>query len=569
VNKPLGKTLATLLLLAAGMLFVDRAAADAPKPALTIAFAGYDNLTSDVKALDEIDSHLGLATKLDAMLKAATKGKNLAGLDKSRPWGVTVALGDSDEPVSQGYLPVTDLKQLMEGIPLPGGEAPSANAKGVYEIPSGGQTIYVKQKGQWAVFSNNEESLNSAAADPTSLISDLAKKYLVAVRGNVQNIPAARRDQFLNAMRGLVTFSLASQGGTEEQQAMQRASVKQMFDQLDRLSKELDTLVIGLGMDTATKSLYLDIETRAVEGSGLAAQSAAMKDAKTNFAGFAIPGAAMTMLAAGATDDAQVAQAKQTLETLKTTASKQLDDNDQLNDKRRELAKQLLGDLFGVLQKTIDLKKSDAGMAVVLDNDPALVYGMMIADGDKLDAALKKLVKEVVADKPEVGQMIKLDAEEYEGIKFHVATIPVPPSGGAKEVFGDAVQVVIGVSDSRLYVGAGKEPIAMLKKAIAASKENAGKSILPMEMVISAEPIAKFIAKVTPDSNPADAQAKKQAGKIAEQLAKTPGKDRLTVTVKPVDNGTVLRISVDPGVTKTILRLVNLVTGGGDSSDEM
>ncbi len=100
MNKPLGKTLATLLLLAAGMLFVDRAAAEAPKPALTIAFAGYDTLNSDVKALDEIDSHLGLATKLEAMLKAATKGKNLAGLDKSRPWGVTVALGDSDEPVS-------------------------------------------------------------------------------------------------------------------------------------------------------------------------------------------------------------------------------------------------------------------------------------------------------------------------------------------------------------------------------------------------------------------------------------------------------------------------------------
>ena len=51
---------------------------------------------------------------------------------------------------------------------------------------------------------------------------------------------------------------------------MQRASLNQMFDQLDRLSKELDTLVIGLGMDAATKSLYLDVESRAIDGSGMA-----------------------------------------------------------------------------------------------------------------------------------------------------------------------------------------------------------------------------------------------------------------------------------------------------------
>jgi hypothetical protein len=565
VNKLSRRILATIALTVVGAwLAADRAAAESPKPALTIAFAGYDQLASDMKVIDQVDSHLGLADKFAEFLNMATKGKNLDGLDKSRPWGVLVFVGESDEPSSLGYLPVTNLKKLMAGLPVPGGEEPTANAKGVYEIPSGGKTIYAKQKGAWAVLSDNEDSLGDAVADPTSLISDLSKKYLVGIRGNVQNVPAARRDQFLAAIKGLVQIGLAAQGGGEEQQALQRASIKQMFDQLDKLSKELDTLVIGLGMDAATKSIYLDIETRAMEGSDLAAQSAAMSDAKTNFAGFAIPGAAMTLLAAGKTDKDQAAQAKQMLDSIKASTTKQLDENDELGDKRRDVAKQLLGDVFDVLKKTIDLKKSDAGMAVVLGDEPAAIGGWMIAGGKKLDGTLKKLAKEIESESPELGQMIKLNAEEYEGIKFHVATVPVPPAGGAREVFGDTVQIVIGISDSRLYFGAGKEPISALKKAIDASKADPDKSISPMEMIVSAAPIAQFIAKTAPDS------AKKKAKKFADQISKMSGKDHFSVTLKPIPNGTAARITLEPGALKTIIGFIAIAekSGGDDSSDE-
>ena len=56
-------------------------------------------------------------------------------------------------------------------------------------------------------------------------------------------------------------------------------------------------------------------------------------------------------------------------------------------------------------------------------------------------------------------------------------------------------------------------------------------------MVISATPIAKFFAKVTPDDNPGDAQAKKNFAKAAELLAKSGGKDHVTMTVKAIPNG--------------------------------
>ena len=362
--------MAIALLLAVGTLAsAHRAAAADPKPALTITFAGYDQLISGLKALDELSPHAKLAEKAEAAIGSQTHGKGLAGLDKARPWGVMVSLGENDQPIVQGYLPSTDLKKLLASLPLPGGEA-GANANGNFELPLGDKTVYAKQKGKWAVFSDNEETLNSASDEPA--FGDAAKKYLLSVSGAIQNIPEARRENALNSLRGLMMFTLAT--APEEQRAMMEANIEQMFEKLQKLSKELNSLTIGVGLDTSNKSFFLEFEALGVEGTELAKKFETLKNAKTDFAGFAIPGAALTMLSAGAADDADVAEAKAALATYKTSLDKLLDSNDQLGDKK-ELAKQLLGDVLGVVEKTVELKKSDAGMAVVLDDGPAAVFG--------------------------------------------------------------------------------------------------------------------------------------------------------------------------------------------------
>jgi hypothetical protein len=567
VNKPLRNLTAMVVLLALGTLVsAQRAAAADPKPALTIAFASYDQVIGTLKALDELSGHTKLAATAEAALQMQTKGKGLAGLDKSRPWGVLVSLGENDLPVAQGYLPASDLKELMGTIPLPGG-APAANADGVYELPMGDKTIHVKQKGKWAVFADNEEALKSAVADPTSAIEELTKKYLVSVRGSVQSVPAASRENAIRSLRGILEFGLMmQQGGTEEQKAMMAANVKQLFAKLEKLSKELDTLVIGLGMDAQSKSLFLDFEASGVAGSDLCKKFETMKGAKTDFAGFAIPGAAMTMLSAGTTDDEDVAAAKQQLQSYKVNLDKLLDANEQLGDKR-DLAKQLLGNVMDVLQKTIELKKNDAGMAVVLDDAPAMVLGLRIAEGGKLESTLKKLVEEISADQPQLKDIIKFDAEKYEGVNFHVAKIPIPDPKAAEILGSDGkVQVVIGINASTLYMGAGKDPVAVIKKVIDASKASPGKAIEPVDMVINGMAIAKFFAKVIPEENSNDAEAKKNFGKAADVLGKSGGKDHVTITLKPMANGATMRLNVESGVIKAILSLIP--GSGGDGSGD-
>ena len=569
MNKPLRNMTAMAVLLAVGTLAsAHRAAAEAPKPALTIAFAGYDQLIGDLKALEALSGHAKLAAMFEANIKAQTHDKGLVGLDKSRPWGGLVFLGEDDQPVVQGFLPATDLKQLLAAIPLPGGDAPTAKANGVYELPVNDKTVYLKQKGKWAVFSFSEETLDSALADPTPALADLTKKYLLAVRGSVQNVPAARRESTLNSLRGIVEIMLLAmqqQANSDEERAMQAAGVKQMFAKLERLSKELDTAVIGVGLDRSSKSLFLDFEARAVAGTDLAKKFGALKDAKTDLAGFALPGAAMTMLSAGTSDDDDVAEIKTTLANLKAKANKLLDDNDQLEAKKRDLAKKLLGDILGVFEKTAELKKSEFGMAVVAEDAPAVVAGLRIAEGAKLESTLKELVDKLADDEPKLKELVKFDAEKDGDVNFHVVKIPLTDPDAAK-VFGDPLQIVVGISPSRLYFGAGKEPITTIKKAIEASKAAPGKAIDAVDLVISGEPIAKFFAKVLSDDNPSEGEAKKNFAKAAASFAKSGGKDHVTMVVKAIPDSVTLRLNVESGITKAILDLLPGI--GAEDADE-
>ena len=59
------------------------------KPVVVTSFAGYDALMNDVKFLGKLSDTPELAITVDFVVKMATKGKGLAGLDTARPWGGT------------------------------------------------------------------------------------------------------------------------------------------------------------------------------------------------------------------------------------------------------------------------------------------------------------------------------------------------------------------------------------------------------------------------------------------------------------------------------------------------
>ncbi len=250
----------------------------------------------------------------------------------------------------------------------------------------------------------------------------------------------------------------------------------------------------------------------------------------------------------GKLSDAQVVQGKQSIVQIRIDAMKLLED-EELADAELALAKQVLTDLLAVLEKTVEGKVSDAGASLILKPDAlTFVAGSTIAEGDKLEKVLKQVAGLAMDEEPEFAKALKLDAETHAGIRFHKLAIPtadVDPM--AVKLFGDTLEVVLGINDTSVYVAFGRDAMATLKRSIDTSASAEGKKVPPMRISLSATPIAKFIAEMAPD-----AQTKGMAGMLALVLQQSGGKDHITITSRGIPNGSSTRVEIEGGLLKVI-----------------
>ena len=156
-----------------------------------------------------------------------------------------------------------------------------------------------------------------------------------------------------------------------------------------------------------------------------------------------------------------------------------------------------------VLEKTVEGGKVDGGLMVNLaPKNVHVVAGLKIAEGAKLDKVVKQVVERVGKENPTATQLIKLDAETYQGVRFHVFTFPVAlipehEREGFSKVFGDKVEIVIlGIGDDSVYVAYSSDAAKTLKEVIDKSKSASDKSTPPMQLAVAATPIAQFVAEV-------------------------------------------------------------------------
>jgi hypothetical protein len=524
---------AVLVLSALSMALPLSAAADL-KPVVTISFSGYSELKADVEAIGKLSGRPELAQMLEGMLAMVTQGKGLAGLDREQPLGAVLLNDGGEEFTAYAFLPISDLAPWMELMKNPAtGESPKAE-NGVYEIQLGPENVYVTQKGKWAYMAQKKETFAAVSNDPASLLGDMPKKYLLAVRASVKNIPDSLKQQWLAVLPMLA------------QASMQPDMMKQNIEQIETLSKELDEVMLGVTLDRQTNSSYLDLELTAKPGTNLAAQLAAVKPGKTDFAGLKIPGAAVTVNVTYTITDEDVARAKKTLDIIRASAQDGLKEQD-LSKEQLDLASDVLNQLLDLAIKTIELKKTDYGAALVLEpNAITLAAGSIVADGTKLEEILKKLLAEAEKNEPDAAKLVKLNAETYKDIRFHTFSMPTPDPKLAA-LTGDTLDVVLGVGDKQVFIAAGRDAVKTLKEAIDKSLSEAGKEIPAFEMVVSALKIAKFISAVADDD-----QAKAMADKMAGTLEKSGGKDHLTVTAKPITNGARYRLELEEGILKAL-----------------
>ncbi len=268
-------------------------AQDLSKPILTVSLSGLKEIKSDLDFVGKLSGNPDLSKSLDGPLKAFTQGQGLAGLDESRPIGALVGF-DGVQPLVLAFVPVTDMKKLLSALSGVIGEARQVD--GVTQIQAGPMPLFLKEVDGWAFISQSAEGLAKTPKDPLKLLDGLDKKYDVAVRLGVQNIPEAFRQLAIDQIKLGVEGGLQQQPNESDAQYELRSKLtEKQMDALATMINELNDVTIGFSIDQQARVAGFDVSITAVAGSKTAKQFASSGSKASLFSGFVMPDAVASL----------------------------------------------------------------------------------------------------------------------------------------------------------------------------------------------------------------------------------------------------------------------------------
>ena len=551
MKKCVSMFLAATILFAAGL---SRAGAAEPKPIAALAVASYNDLISDVNFVGKLVDRPELGAGLDGLVTLVTQGKGLAGVDKARPFGAIVQASGEDDVTGYVFLPINDFKAALEVLKL---YNKVEEEGGVYKLtPKDGNKVnYVKQHDTWACFSDKAESLAHIAGDPLAVIHGMEKNYIVAARVFLADVPDALRDKVLAGFKSGFENAVNDKKDdeTDEQFAQRKKFMEQVEAYLTRVAGDMDQLNFGWGLDRRAARTFVDISGTAKPGTETAAEMALAAVAKSNFAGFRLPGAAALYAVASPIPAAKQKLAESLIALVRSHAISKVVQSAPEN--KRETAKEVVGDGLDLLTKIVKSGRMDVAITGLLGDDSATGLGAFyVADGKLFDKIVHTVVKAIEEDNPAVAQFVKLDAETAGGLNIHKVSIPIPENAENRETvvkfIGENLDIVVAVGKEDVYVAAGRDAGAKLKAAVTASKEAGAKTVPPVRASYAFQPIAGAIAAV---GKPQEQAAAKMA--VAE-LKKSPGQDHISLTMRPIENGVRMRLEVEPGLLRLAGQMV-------------
>jgi len=314
---------------------------------------------------------------------------------------------------------------------------------------------------------------------------------------------------------------------------------------LTRTVRELEDFALGWKLDRQQKRSFVDVKVTALPGSGLARQFAEVKELKTAFAGFVMPGAVLSARGVGRAAAADAAASAKVVELVRAKVVKHVD-REPIADSEKAKHKELVNKCFDVVRDSVSSGRSDGALSVVAKPDRlTLIAGGYTADGAKLESVVKPIAQWLKEHHPAFGGL-KVDAGEFEGVRFHTLSLPAP--GGDEKfvkLFGESLEIVAGFGPQAAYLAAGKDAMKALKEAIQRSKAQAVPPT-PFEVSLALKPLADFIAVMGKDHE------KPIARKAASLLQGAQGKDHVRLVAEPIERGMILRLDAEEGLLQLI-----------------
>jgi hypothetical protein len=418
---------------------------------------------------------------------------------------------------------------------------------GVTQISANGQTLFGKNEGGWTFLSMMPQMLEGLPADPAAAFKSLTDEYDLAIRANIQNVPEPYRQMAIQQVKqGIDAGMKKMPEETDEQFQGRKAMATAQFENIQRMINEIDQLTFGLSIDSEQQRTFMDFVYTAVAGTQLADQLKALGDPKTNFAGFFQPDATGMLMVATQVNENDKAQTKQMVEALRAQLATAIDQDDDLpSDSAKEAVKAAGNDFIDALVATVDAGTMDFGAVANLSPEGlTVVAGGFVGDAAKIESGLKKLAQ-AHKEKPDMPE-IHWGAESHSGVTFHTLSVPVPANEEeSKKLFGDAIDIAVGIGEKSVYFAMGKDNLTAVKKVIDESAANPGKSVAPMELSVSVGQILNTVAAFKPE----DATLRMIADTLKNEAE---GRDHVKIVAQPVDNGLRTRFEVEEGVMRAI-----------------
>jgi hypothetical protein len=510
------------------------------KPVVLATLSGYDAIKKDINFLGSLAGQPEIASQFEPFILGFTQG-----LEKDKPLGVLI---QSDGMNFGGAIcvPIKDLATFVGNLKAFGVTTADAG-NGVTQITASGQTLFGKNEGGWTFLSMMPQMLESLPADPAAAFKSLTDEYDLGIRAHVQNVPEPYRQMAVQQLKaGMEAGMKKMPEETDEQFQARTALANSQVEQLQRMINEIDQFTFGLSVDSEQQRTFMDFVYTAVAGSQLADQLKTLGDPKTNYAGFFQPDAAGMMMVASQVNESDKAQTKQMVEALRTQMTNAVDQDDDLpSDAAKEAVKAACNDFIDALVATVEAGMMDFGaVANVSPEGLTVVAGGFVGDPAKVESGLKKLA-EVGKEQPDM-PAITWGAESHAGINFHTMSVPTPANEeDSKKLFGDTIDIAVGIGEKSVYFAMGKDNIAAAKKVIDESAANPGKSVAPMELSVSVGQILSTAAAFKPE----DETLKMVADTLKSEAQ---GRDHVKILAQPVENGLRTRFEVEEGVMRAI-----------------
>jgi hypothetical protein len=549
-----------LFLTAAALVWLPaaRATAQGQKPVAIVSVASVEENSKDIGYLMRAAGMEGQGVLLQLQLSGMS-----SGVDKNRPIGVYI-LPKETEFEGIGFFPLEagGLDKILKKFSAQFGE-PKDAGNGILKVGKNGATIALKEVqspgGNWLFVGSEASQLDNLPADPTSVLGDLPKTYNVAGRLFLQNIPEKLRrtviDNLKFGVERVLSLPQAQQGKFDRDQAL--AFTTTQVAAIEKLMNESEELMIGVGIDEPTKRILVDVSFSGKDGTSLAHSMSLQVDVKSNFGGFLLPDATVSLNIVRKSTPEEIAQAAATLQLARGQWLKQIDDVPGISPNKRDAIKSLVGPLFDVVNKTSATGQTDFGAAVILQPKAlSFAAGGVCADGPGLQRILKSLAE--YGTSIDGFPRVELDFGTLGELKLNRMTAPIPAGHPAQEVFGNNLEIIIGIGPKSVLIAGGKDAQELLRKIVDRSAQAKNTVTLPAQVNVGVLPILKFLKSFDDGKD-----VKEGLGNLIATLEQA-GNDHVTVTSKAMPRSNTTRVEVQEGVITAIGAVVKRFLSGGE-----